>query len=289
LFSIFNLRENRVDQTDNKKGRACQICGKKLDILFPFKCSRCGNYYCNEHRLPESHQCIVAPRRNLNNWIREEKKFKNYSRGEKNFIEVKNQNYHREPPYHNSEKKDKKDFWDRRYKEYGRTKRYTLPQTLRYKLRKIRIHPWILITLVIMFVIAIIHQFYEIQISGIDLSVIFYLLELIVVLYLMFRLIKISDRIHVGSDLRLFGLRMLSGFVSFIGIFLLWMMFFGSLFAFFDKNLASFFYFGAQFRLPFFVQTLFYGVSLGLVVIGAYLYFKFQRRTGNFVWFGRIR
>ena len=33
----------------------CQYCGKKVDL--PFRCSFCGMYYCEEHRLPENHNC----------------------------------------------------------------------------------------------------------------------------------------------------------------------------------------------------------------------------------------
>ncbi|MEM1655381.1 MAG: AN1-type zinc finger domain-containing protein [Nitrososphaerota archaeon] len=33
----------------------CSVCGK--EILMPFKCSYCGDYFCAEHRLPEKHYC----------------------------------------------------------------------------------------------------------------------------------------------------------------------------------------------------------------------------------------
>lgn len=34
----------------------CFSCRKKLDIL-PFKCRRCAELFCGDHRLPESHNC----------------------------------------------------------------------------------------------------------------------------------------------------------------------------------------------------------------------------------------
>jgi hypothetical protein len=34
----------------------CEHCGEKIDFL-PFKCKYCGGSYCNEHRLPEYHEC----------------------------------------------------------------------------------------------------------------------------------------------------------------------------------------------------------------------------------------
>ncbi|MBS7614124.1 hypothetical protein KEJ18_00040 [Candidatus Bathyarchaeota archaeon] len=33
----------------------CQYCGKNVDL--PFRCSFCGMYHCEEHRLPENHNC----------------------------------------------------------------------------------------------------------------------------------------------------------------------------------------------------------------------------------------
>jgi len=33
----------------------CAKCGK--DIALPFKCKYCGKYFCEEHRLPEFHDC----------------------------------------------------------------------------------------------------------------------------------------------------------------------------------------------------------------------------------------
>ncbi len=33
----------------------CGYCNKKVD--FPFKCSFCSIYYCEQHRLPENHNC----------------------------------------------------------------------------------------------------------------------------------------------------------------------------------------------------------------------------------------
>ncbi|MEM2093124.1 MAG: AN1-type zinc finger domain-containing protein [Candidatus Bathyarchaeia archaeon] len=44
----------------------CRKCGK--DVVLPFKCPYCGEYFCSEHRLPENHDCSQlglarAPRR----------------------------------------------------------------------------------------------------------------------------------------------------------------------------------------------------------------------------------
>ncbi|MFB6207290.1 MAG: rhomboid family intramembrane serine protease [Haloglomus sp.] len=39
----------------------CAVCGKHVDM--PYRCNRCGENYCAEHRLPENHSCS-----GLNDW-----------------------------------------------------------------------------------------------------------------------------------------------------------------------------------------------------------------------------
>jgi len=34
----------------------CAVCGK--EVLMPFRCAYCGEYFCAEHRLPEKHNCL---------------------------------------------------------------------------------------------------------------------------------------------------------------------------------------------------------------------------------------
>ncbi len=173
--------------------------------------------------------------------------------------------------------------------KYKKRRKYTLWQTIKYKLRRATIPIWFLIVLILMIVIAVIHQFYIIKIFSYDISIIYYICEIIVIGYLMFRLLKKFDGIHVGSDLRLFGLRMLSGLISFIGILIFFFMWMAPFFALFDENWAAAILFGSSFHLPL-TGTILYGtIGIGMTIIGAYLYFKFQRRTGEFVWFGRIR
>jgi hypothetical protein len=36
----------------------CKICGKK-DTL-PYRCSYCGEIFCGDHRLPETHNCVLV-------------------------------------------------------------------------------------------------------------------------------------------------------------------------------------------------------------------------------------
>jgi len=38
----------------------CAYCGAVVPQ--PFKCAYCGEYYCGEHRIPETHRCVVSRR-----------------------------------------------------------------------------------------------------------------------------------------------------------------------------------------------------------------------------------
>ena len=39
----------------------CYVCGKEVEM--PFRCNYCNLTFCDEHRLPESHNCINLPDR----------------------------------------------------------------------------------------------------------------------------------------------------------------------------------------------------------------------------------
>lgn len=40
--------------------KICTECGEPIKTL-PFKCKRCEKYFCDEHRLPEMHNCPFVP------------------------------------------------------------------------------------------------------------------------------------------------------------------------------------------------------------------------------------
>ena len=52
----FSERDRRLKITTK-----CQHCGKKT--VLPSTCSYCGDYFCDEHRLPENHAC-----QEINKW-----------------------------------------------------------------------------------------------------------------------------------------------------------------------------------------------------------------------------
>jgi hypothetical protein len=39
----------------------CDICGAEVTV--PFQCNYCGKYFCENHRLPENHNCLGSPAR----------------------------------------------------------------------------------------------------------------------------------------------------------------------------------------------------------------------------------
>jgi hypothetical protein len=255
--------------------RYCYICNKELDSLVPWKCKYCSQYFCGEHRLPEHHSCNHV-KVSWNDWKENQNKFQKTTKPDVNNKPII---AHSKKSHHKSNKK--------KYK--SRKRKYGFLQTFRYKIRKSKFPIWFIAIFTIMILIAIIHQFYMIKILSFDLSIIFYILEIILVAYLMFMLMCKLDRIHVGSDMRLFGLRFLSGIVAFFGFCIFFLILLAPVFAIFDTGIAGVIYFGSSFHLPLTGLVLYSVFSFGLMIIGAYLFFKFQRRTGEFVWFGRIR
>ena len=173
-------------------------------------------------------------------------------------------------------------------------KKYGFWNALTYRLKKLarKIHPGFTISLIMLFVLPflLVYWYQEIFVY------LFYLFEIIVVSYLLWKLLKRLDRIRVRSrdTLRLFGLRILSGLVSIFGVFLLlfiWISIpFATIMIMANKSsvCAHFFTFGSQWHIPLIIPLMFEVIGIGLCIIGAYLFFKFQRKTGRFHWIGRI-
>ena len=271
--------------------KRCPICNIQLDALIPYNCKRCGLLYCNKHRLPENHSCSgLKHKDNITDWMNEEEKFKEHPEVKQPTDEIKITT-----PDDSSDEKPRKEKKQRRHKEprkkkHRRSKQrrnYTIWETIRYRFRRLRIPEWFVLTFIAMIIVAILHQYYELPLGIISFPTIYYILELIVVAYFMFRLIKVLDNISVHSDLRMFGLRLLSGLITMIGLFLLYLLYFGLFFSVFDEGWAEIYYFGKDFGLPLTGYFIFLGISIGLMVIGAYLYFKFKRGVGTFHWIGR--
>jgi hypothetical protein len=46
---------------DSHEPALCYHCGKEVQM--PFRCNYCNLTFCEEHRLPEAHNCINLPER----------------------------------------------------------------------------------------------------------------------------------------------------------------------------------------------------------------------------------
>lgn len=49
------IKPTREARTQAPVKGACTLCEKH--VTMPFKCKFCGSLYCDEHRMPESHNC----------------------------------------------------------------------------------------------------------------------------------------------------------------------------------------------------------------------------------------
>jgi uncharacterized membrane protein YfcA len=194
--------------------------------------------------------------------------------------------HHRKSKHH---KKKRLPFWKA-------VSRYGFGNALSYELRKPRRYPrypiWFIPMLVSMVILAIILYNYPIDF----LILLFYILELIVVGYMMYRLIKRLDRIKIrrGNLLRLWGLKILSGLISVIGILIIYyvlvMFFWSSLEIILNQEgiISQIVMFGNEWNTPFVIPFMFLIIGGGLLFIGAYLLFKFKMKAGNVIWVGRF-
>ncbi len=51
----FSITKGALKSEKSPISGRCQVCGKKVTL--PFRCSYCGGLFCEEHRLPENHNC----------------------------------------------------------------------------------------------------------------------------------------------------------------------------------------------------------------------------------------
>jgi hypothetical protein len=56
-----NSYKKIVENKEVNEVKHCLICGKIVDL--PRKCAYCNGIYCDEHRLPEKHNCVASSRR----------------------------------------------------------------------------------------------------------------------------------------------------------------------------------------------------------------------------------
>ena len=168
-------------------------------------------------------------------------------------------------------------------------------RALRFEIKHPRHYPWYPIwfypMLISMVIIAIILYYYPID----YVPILFYILEIIAVGYMMYRLLKRLNRIRIrASLLRLWGLKILSGLVSAIGIIIVIFVWISFMIIPLERLLnqesiiTQFITFGHQWNTPYVIPLLLEIIGIGLCAIGAYLLFKFKMKSGQVIWIGRF-
>ena len=177
-------------------------------------------------------------------------------------------------------------------------RKYTLIETIKYKFRKSStIRKILFLSFVIMLVSCLVYQVMSVGF----LKFVYYISEITFVFSLIYMLLKKLDNIRTNTTLSLFCLRIFSAIISFIGLYIIAIMYLigypillvggslSSMYSFFGlSDLYHLFTFGGSFGFYGTTIVAFAGFGLGMLFIGGYLFFKFQRKTGTFHWLGRI-
>lgn len=188
--------------------KKCMFCAKILDSLLPFKCKRCGNYYCSEHRLPENHDCIVTSysKKSIDIWKDEQEKFKKSE--EKPFpksYEIPSSSS-KKPLYKHSNKFIRWFFWKNHPHSYLR--KYTLLKNFSILL---------LISFIFWIVFINLHSINNIILLFIKLGS---LIEIILILCFIFYLYKVLVNLRYGIRGANNGIKAILG-ISLVIIFIL--------------------------------------------------------------------
>lgn len=225
----------------------CEYCGK--EVLYPFKCSFCGFYFCAEHRLPENHDCPNLPTRTpLGQWKAKKHPLVKLPKTLKSNVQK-------------TVKKEGKLYF---IKE--RTRGVSINQKI------LRSHITVKIGLALFAILLFEHFFMKAYFNNT-----IYIFVALATIYLIYKLFLIASRIRVTSDLRLWGLRILSGLVFIVGILFLA----GVLMSYVVLALTP-----EKLDNPAFMSVfVFFGVlGLGLIFLSSYLIFRFMLKSGVIVY-----
>lgn len=225
----------------------CAFCGK--EVPFPFQCNYCDEHFCPEHRLPERHSCNNIPTRPPIDSRSVTKKITSYIK-------------HQETPM--------------------MTKKKLVNKKSLNNLKSLKIwFPVFWLIVVILFFMGRDNsvQFYRSVSEPMKYGL--YIFASVIGLWFGYKIFQKCDY-SPSSDRGIFGLRLLSVgifigaiFVLFVGISLVYESFFpfGNFFMEPQINLAK------ETTAIFFIV-----LSLVLIILSAYLIFKFERRSGVIVY-----
>lgn len=251
----------------------CEQCGKEVDL--PFECKFCGGYFCVEHRLPETHNCPnLPPRTPLGNWQTKkeitiarakEKIGKFASEGEYHFTsEASTRNSKCERKNRQSQK-----FMGLLQTDW-KTKKLMISLKLWFPLF------WFLVSMLYLIEGKDPTSFYN---SVPDpIKYVLYVFAIGISSWTGYRIFDKLD-VNTSSDRGLFGLKILSGVLFVVGVF---MLIFGMVYStgFFTDTPFKPTLSLARTTISIFIIIL----SFALILISAYLLFKFERRSGIIVY-----
>jgi len=103
----------------------CKKCDKELDYLLPFQCKYCNNYFCEEHRLPENHNCKNV-KISWDSWKKRQKKLQNIPEERHSSQRIPIQS----TPETDYVKPRKDNLIERRYQSYGGRQKFRKLSTL---------------------------------------------------------------------------------------------------------------------------------------------------------------
>lgn len=282
----------------------CAQCGAK--VVLPYQCKYCGSYFCPDHRLPESHSCSRLPkggwpvkpsvkkpepairkvrlrngkivdfdRRRIVNDIG--KRIRNREMAEElteEVVAVLEQKYAGRIPT----TRDIRGVVHKVLSEGGkppkiRESKYSHPPRRPFRLPRFRLPMFAKILLLIFLILAI--EYFVVMPAFYPTI---YLLAAIIAGYLDWKIFQKAARIGVHPEARLFGINILSGLIALAGAFLL-----GFWYAFMIFQPIMF----PQFSLgnPWVASASIFIIvlGLGLLVVAAFLRFRFMRRAGIIV------
>jgi hypothetical protein len=227
----------------------CEQCDK--ETFLPFRCNYCGKDYCEEHRLPESHDCVSLPKKR--GWYSRQRKDADLSE------------LHKSKPFKSSNKKASK---------IAQLLGSSRARNIMLSLRIWFLFFWIVVGFLYLAERSNPNAFYQ---SVPEIArYILYAFAVGVAIWTGYEVFKKCDY-RPSSDRGIFGLKLLSFGVMIVAVL---MFTFGFLilgvFSLFLKQDSSI----VREMAATFLITL----SLALLITSGYLIFKFERKSGIIVY-----
>lgn len=253
----------------------CEYCGAEVEL--PFECNFCGGYFCLEHRLPENHNCLSAPARTpLGSWKSKKTPSEKLPKGKSVEVITSEGDYHFE-----KQKLTTYDLPKKKPVKIGEREPSRLRQSfnVNWRPRKLllSLKLWFLVFWAIVGLLFLMErnnpvQFYQIVPDPVRYAL--YIFAAGIGIWSGYRVFEKCDY-NPRSDRGIFALKLLAGGIFAVAVFTLvfGIFFLGGLFTELQLSLV-------RETIAAFLIVL----SLVLVILSAYLVFKFERKSGIIVY-----